>query len=173
MLTYRKNANPKQCHKAAAIIQSRVIRTIETYQLQRIGLYLPVQQEVDTQMIIQHAWDSHCDVFIPKVGPTLEFSYFTPKTKLKKNVFHCLEADHDQSLLAEQLDCIICPLIAFNNERFRLGYGGGYYDKTFSAATSLSPHLWGMAYDWQKREDWSPEPHDKKLTKIFTEKTTY
>ena len=65
-------------------------------------------------------------------------------------------------------DLVIVPLVAFDRQGNRLGYGGGYYDR-FLAGNSYGQAI-GLAYSFQEVESLPVEEHDQKLDLIITEK---
>ncbi len=65
-------------------------------------------------------------------------------------------------------DLVIVPLVAFNRQGNRLGYGGGYYDK-FLTKNNCKQAI-GLAYSLQEVEELPVEEHDQKLGLIITEK---
>ncbi len=66
---------------------------------------------------------------------------------------------------------LLVPLVAFDRNRHRLGYGGGYYDRTIAALRQAVPGLkaYGIAYACQEVDALTPEPHDMRLDAVFTE----
>ncbi len=68
---------------------------------------------------------------------------------------------------------ILVPLLAFDPAGYRLGYGGGYYDRTIAALRSADPSnpplTIGVAYDFQEVDALPIEPHDIRLDGILTE----
>ncbi len=66
-------------------------------------------------------------------------------------------------------DVLLVPLVAFNKYKFRLGYGGGYYDR-YIHKTKKKILTIGMAFSFQEVKILSINKHDKKLDFIFTEK---
>ena len=72
-------------------------------------------------------------------------------------------------------DIIFTPCLGFDLQGYRLGYGGGYYDKTISYLYSIE-HIFltvGFAYDDQKVEEIVHDSYDQKLNYILTEKQLY
>ena len=68
-------------------------------------------------------------------------------------------------------DWILVPLLAFDRERFRLGYGGGYYDATLSQlAKKREIFTIGVAYDIQKFDAVPKGSSDFQLDAVLTEK---
>ena len=72
-------------------------------------------------------------------------------------------------------DIILTPCLAFDLDGYRLGYGGGYYDKTFSKLLKISHNFISIAiaYDDQKIDQVYHNEYDKKINYILTEKQLY
>lgn len=67
-------------------------------------------------------------------------------------------------------DVLLVPLLAFDAEGFRLGYGGGFYDRTLEALRAVRPVLAiGIAYAGQQRSDVPHGAHDQRLDAVLTE----
>ena len=70
---------------------------------------------------------------------------------------------------------MLVPVVAFDDRFYRLGYGGGYYDRTFSRFKDLE-HLFvsvAVAYDDQRVDNVIHNKYDKKINNIMTEKSIY
>ena len=68
----------------------------------------------------------------------------------------------------KHIDIVFVPCVAFNNQLFRLGMGGGFYDRTFSKKTSTI--LIGIAYSFQFENISFQEEHDIKMDYVITQK---
>ena len=66
-------------------------------------------------------------------------------------------------------DVLLVPLVGFNRHRFRLGYGGGYYDRTIVAAL-IRPKTIGIGYDRLELATIHPQPHDLQMDCVVTER---
>lgn len=68
-------------------------------------------------------------------------------------------------------EIILVPLLAFNESGYRLGYGGGYYDRTMQAlrTEAKAPLFIGVAYSWQEVPHLPHDAHDAQLDGILTE----
>lgn len=67
--------------------------------------------------------------------------------------------------------CLLVPLLAFDRKGIRLGYGGGFYDRTLAALRAVGPVVAvGVAYAGQEVESLPAEPHDERLDWVVTEK---
>ena len=66
-------------------------------------------------------------------------------------------------------ELIIIPLLAFDDNGARLGYGGGFYDRTLaSLRANHTISAIGLAYDFQQADDLAVEPHDQPLDVVLT-----
>jgi len=96
--------------------------------------YLPIEKkgEVNTWLIIEKAQTlpRPVRISVPKaVGENLEHYYFENKNQLKENRWGILEPQEGEKTPAEKIDLVIAPLLAFDKNLNRAGYGKGYYDK--------------------------------------------
>ena len=66
-------------------------------------------------------------------------------------------------------DVLVIPLIGFDRARFRLGYGGGYYDRTLAAITPRPLAIGIASAEAQLEHDLYPQPHDIPMDVIITE----
>ena len=77
-------------------------------------------------------------------------------------------------------DCILIPCVGWSKSRdgaikhyWRLGYGGGYFDRTLARLRQTKPELLciGIGFDWQELNDdqWGPQTHDEPLNLLLTE----
>ena len=68
-------------------------------------------------------------------------------------------------------DIILVPVVSFDNNKYRLGYGGGYYDRYIEKVQNYKKILIiGLAFSFQKIKKIPLNKYDKKLDYIFTEK---
>jgi 5-formyltetrahydrofolate cyclo-ligase len=65
------------------------------------------------------------------------------------------------------LDMVLVPCIGFNDQGYRLGYGGGFYDSYLNRLESR-PHIVGIAYNFS-RSTFMAESHDHRLDAVVTE----
>ena len=96
-----------------------------------IATYLSFPHEFQTQELIEQALKDGKKVLIPKTYPQrrMEFVVYHPQ-QLKKTSFGLLEPQGNMEVVdASQIDLIHVPGLAFTTEGYRIGYGGGYYDR--------------------------------------------
>ncbi len=68
-------------------------------------------------------------------------------------------------------DILLAPLVGFDAVGFRLGYGGGFYDRTIAAMPS-KPQTIGVGFELSRLDTIHPQPHDMRMDVIVTEHQT-
>ncbi|MEQ1899747.1 MAG: 5-formyltetrahydrofolate cyclo-ligase [Devosia sp.] len=131
--------------------------------------YWRIKDEMDCQPILVRLMDSFQPVCLPVVlgdDLPLELRLWEQGTPLYEAGFGTLAP----SELAPQVepDVIIMPLLGFDKLGTRLGYGGGYYDRTL-ARMGRKPRLIGLAFSAQELPAIPREPHDVPLDAVVTE----
>lgn len=134
-----------------------------------VAAYWRIRDELDCQPILVRLMDSNQPVVLPVVmGPDepMQLRVWEPGTALYEAGFGTL-APSDLAPCAEP-DIVLMPLLGFDGQGTRLGYGGGYYDRTL-ARMRKKPRLVGLAFAAQEIDDIPREEHDIPLDLIVTE----
>ena len=130
---------------------------------------MPIRSEIDPLPAMVEA-AAHGAVGVPVImgeGQPLRFSRWVPDGPLRKGPFGAAVPEVDDFFDPEIL---IVPLVAFTRSGSRLGYGGGFYDRTLAALRARGPVLAiGFAYAAQEMEALPLEPTDQGLDMIVTE----
>ena len=147
------------------------LRSLPAYQEASImATYLSFPHEVDTSFLIDAAQADGKQVVIPKAYPKgrMEFVAYDPQ-KLKQTAFGLLEPEEgSQAIDQSDIDLIHVPGVAFQKDGYRLGYGGGYYDRylaDFDGATVST------IYACQE-VDFLPAPHDIPVQEVLVDEST-
>ena len=130
-----------------------------------IATYLSFPHEFQTQELIEQALKDGKKVLIPKTYPKgrMDFVVYDPQ-QLVKTSFGLLEPQGDLEVVdASQIDLIHVPGLAFTREGYRIGYGGGYYDRYLKLFTG---HTLSTVYPCQIR-DFIPEDHDIPVQEVL------
>ena len=130
-----------------------------------IATYLSFPHEFQTQELIEQALRDCKKVLIPKTYPKgrMDFVIYDPQ-QLVKTSFGLLEPQGDLEVVdASQIDLIHVPGLAFTMEGYRIGYGGGYYDRYLKHFTG---HTLSTVYPCQIR-DFIPEDHDIPVQEVL------
>lgn len=130
-----------------------------------IGIYCAFKGEVDTYGIMEHFfWDREVSLACPRVkGKTMDFVWIESFEDLVMSKQGILEPTGQH--IAQDLDALIIPLLAFDQRKYRLGYGGGYYDRYL---VDYPGKTIGLAYDFQEVDDLEVAAHDIPLQMIIT-----
>ena len=130
-----------------------------------IATYLSFPHEFQTQELIEQALKDGKKVLIPKTYPKgrMDFVVYDPQ-QLVKTSFGLLEPQGDLEVVdASQIDLIHVPGLAFTTEGYRIGYGGGYYDRYLE---QFSGHTLSTIYPCQI-QDFIPENHDIPVQEVL------
>ena len=130
-----------------------------------IATYLSFPHEFQTQELIEQALKDGKKVLIPKTYPKgrMDFVVYDPQ-QLVKTSFGLLEPQGDLEVVdASQIDLIHVPGLVFTTKGYRIGYGGGYYDRYLKHITG---HTLSTIYPCQI-QDFSPENHDIPVQEVL------
>ena len=130
-----------------------------------IATYLSFPHEFQTQELIEQALKDGKKVLIPKTYPKgrMDFVVYDPQ-QLVKTSFGLLEPQGDLEVVdASQIDLIHVPGLAFTTEGYRIGYGGGYYDRYLE---QFAGHTLSTIYPCQI-QDFIPENHDIPVQEVL------
>ena len=130
-----------------------------------IATYLSFPHEFQTQELIEQALRDCKKVLIPKTYPKgrMDFVVYDPQ-QLVKTSFGLLEPQGDLEVVdASQIDLIHVPGLSFTTKGYRIGYGGGYYDRYLE---QFSGHTLSTIYPCQI-QDFIPENHDIPVQEVL------
>ena len=130
-----------------------------------IATYLSFPHEFQTQELIEQALKDGKKVLIPKTYPKgrMDFVVYDPQ-QLVKTSFGLLEPQGDLEVVdASQIDLIHVPGLVFTTKGYRIGYGGGYYDRYLK---HFSGHTLSTIYPCQI-QDFIPENHDIPVQEVL------
>ncbi|EGP4803052.1 5-formyltetrahydrofolate cyclo-ligase [Enterococcus faecium] len=133
---------------------------------QVIGTTLSNEFELDTQPIIQRAKKEQKKIVVPKTLPKRQMAFYEmdEHTVFERSSFGVLEPQSEKLYLPEMIDLLIVPGIIYNRAGYRIGFGGGYYDrylKNFHRKTC------SLVFREQLNEQWRPESFDQKIQQLF------
>lgn len=135
---------------------------------QTVALYWPFRGEPDlrgwAETVRARGGLVALPVVVAKAQPLI-FRPWKPGEKLEKGVWNIpIPAAGDPVLP----DIVISPVVGFDAGNYRLGYGGGFYDRTL-AAMPRKPHIVGVGYEMQRIATIYPHEHDIPMDVVLTE----
>lgn len=137
-----------------------------------VALYHPLKEELDTAPLATALAEKGVALALPAVSQRnapLEFRAYAPGDALVKGPHGTLAPSDAAAALRP--DVLVAPLLAFTRAGGRLGYGGGYYDRTIEELRHDGPVLVvGYAYGAQEVERLPAADHDQMLDWIVTER---
>tara|TARA_B100000035_G_scaffold147156_1_gene125424 strand:- start:1493 stop:2068 length:576 start_codon:yes stop_codon:yes gene_type:complete len=147
---------------------------IEEIENEYIGTYISFRDELDTKKLNQYLLERELNLALPAIDfKTKEINFFMyhKNTELIENKFSILEPKNKDKVIFPKI--ILIPLLGYSKSGFRLGYGGGYYDKYLSKNGIGDVKKIGIAFSFQEVEEIPVEDHDERLDWILTEKHLY
>ena len=136
----------------------------------KIGLYYSIGSELSTVELIENLRKKNFIIALPALEKNFKMSFYewTKNSSLKINNFGIPEPFKSKKITPSVL---IVPIVAFDANLNRLGYGGGFYDRYFEKnSNSKKVVKIGLAFSFQKIKKLPINKFDKKLDKIITEK---
>jgi 5-formyltetrahydrofolate cyclo-ligase len=155
-------ARQAAAHALDAIAGRRGVRVVSGY--------LPIRHEIDplpAMLALDGLGYRICVPVIDAPRKPLGFRAWAPGVEIVKGTFGVLVPATGAEL---EPDAMLVPMLAFDARGFRLGYGGGFYDRTVAALRARRPLLTlGFAFAAQRVPDLPVGPHDQALDAIVTE----
>lgn len=138
-----------------------------------VALYWPIRTEIDVRPLIDELAASARRIALPVLrgpGEPLGFASWRPGRPLRTGALGLSEPADGSPATP---DVVVAPLLAFDRTGARLGYGGGYYDRTLGELRAAGPVLAvGAAYAAQETARIPVAPGDEPLDAVVTESGT-
>ncbi len=161
----RSVGNPEFWHTYAERLLIFILDLAEGEEIETIAAYWPLPGELDVRPFIDLAHDAGYTLALPlaaKAGEALSFGVYAPGDELIPGPYGVMSPSSAALVTVPQM--ILVPLICFNSDNYRLGYGGGFYDRTL--AVNHHPIGVGIALEGMQVE-FTPEPHDVPMEAMF------
>ncbi|ORO74468.1 5-formyltetrahydrofolate cyclo-ligase [Streptococcus oralis] len=166
ILQEMKALSQEQKQAMDRVLTERFLQHPFYQEVKTIATYLSFPHEFQTQELIKRMLKDGKKVLIPKTYPKgrMEFVVYDPK-QLVKTSFGLLEPQGDLEVVEpSQIDLIHVPGLAFTREGYRIGYGGGYYDRYLE---HFAGHTMSTIYPCQVQE-FNSENHDIPVQEVLT-----
>ena len=167
VLKIRKNLSKKNCK----INFNKVFYLVKKSNLKNsIGGYFPVNYEIDDLEILKEFKKKNYQISLPVIKRNFDMDFYkwSYREPLKINKYGIPEPE---SKFLVYPDIILVPIVAFDKNLNRLGYGAGYYDRLISKLSKKKKLLKiGLAFSVQRVDNIPTNKYDKKLDYIVTEK---
>ena len=135
-----------------------------------VAFYWPIKDEPDLRPLMVEMQASGCRIALPLVetrAAPLVFRLWTPETRMERGHWNIPVPPRDAPEVMP--DIVLTPLMGWDSEGYRLGYGGGYFDRTLAVLTPR-PFSIGVGLSAAKLPTIYPQPHDIPMDVILTER---
>jgi 5-formyltetrahydrofolate cyclo-ligase len=168
LLALRMGAPPQERRRWGEAIAANLATLLAERPGILLGIYWPFRAEFDPRPLLPALFAAGSRVALPAVvdkkGP-LEYRAWAPGESLVDGVWN-IPVPEKRDIVRPH--AVLAPLVGFDEECYRLGYGGGYFDRTL-AALAPRPMAIGVGFELSRLETIHPQPHDMPMDAIVTE----
>ena len=166
------NLRKKNSNKKLSLNPDRIYRFLKKNKInfKNVGGYYPCNYEIDDLNVLNFLRNKGSNISLPIIRENnqMDFFEFTNSDPLKINKYGIAEPISAKKIYP---DIIFVPLVAYDNDKNRLGYGGGFYDRYLEKMGKIKKILKiGLGFSYQELKKIPINKHDKKLDLIITEK---
>ena len=167
------NNNPS--HFALSLF-NKLFEKINFQEINIVSSFISINSEINTEDLNNLIFIRNkilCLPVIEKKNSHLIFKQFKREENFVKGHMNISEPQNKNKVLNPEL--IFVPCLAFDKKGNRLGYGGGYYDRTFAYLNKINHRFISVAYAYEEQElDYIPiDKFDFKVDYVITEKNLY
>lgn len=163
--------SPKTRADYSASIQKKILSSDVWATSHVIGVTISQGVEWDTHQLIKTAWSQNKKVAVPKVNPqkkSMDFYIINDFDQLEESFYDLLEPKVEETVHIDHdtIELLLVPGLIFNRQGYRIGFGGGYYDRMLTAfkgvtLSQLSSKQWN--------NHWEPEEWDQSVDILVSE----
>lgn len=172
IIKIRDSQSEEEILRKSKIIEEKLFSLSEFKESSTVMFYYSIKGEVKTYEMINRAIENGYKVFLPKTDKiNRELIPYKVENleELEIGAYNILEPkDSSEKINPEALDLIIVPGVVFDENCYRIGYGGGFYDR-FLKKIKKAKKI-GLAYELQIVKKIPVEENDVKLDIVITEK---
>ena len=165
----------KKRYKKFENVEAKIFDIIKNlkFKINIIGGYYPINYEFDCLPVLKKFFEKKFLISLPVVSNSNQMNFFnwTSDTHLTVNNMGIPEPLSKKIVYP---DLILVPLVGFDKNKFRLGYGGGYYDRYIEKVGKFKKFKTiGLSFSFQEIKKLPVNKFDKKLDFIITENKIY
>jgi 5,10-methenyltetrahydrofolate synthetase len=169
LLDQRQALSPANRQHAADTVAARLTDLIEAGRIASIGLYWPIKHEISllpwANNLARHKDLVLCLPVVVTPKAPLEYWRWTQGEPLARGIWNIPVPSRRDVILP---DLMLAPVVGFDRANYRLGYGGGYFDRTL-ASLRRRPMVVGIGYAFSALETIFPQPHDIPMDAVLTD----
>jgi 5-formyltetrahydrofolate cyclo-ligase len=133
-----------------------------------VALYIPFRDEIDVLPLMEELSNSGYVIALPVVvapRTPLQFRIWTPGCTMERGVYGI---SHPASGEITEPDTFVVPLVGFDDQFYRLGYGGGFYDRTLATTPKVVRSI-GVGFENARLQTIYPQEFDVPMDVLITE----
>jgi len=170
LLARRDALTPEDRKHAAEVIGTKLDELVTARGCTAIGLFWPIKLEIDL-LSWAHALERRSGVTLclPVVvarSEPLEYRRWSQGEPLARGIWDIPVPQARDTIVP---DLMLAPVVGFDRAKYRLGYGGGYFDRTL-ASLPRRPLTVGIGYEFSALDTIFPQPHDIPMDEVMTER---
>jgi 5-formyltetrahydrofolate cyclo-ligase len=168
LVARRMARTPEERRRLSEPVIERLHSLIDPVRYPVVGLYWPIRGEIDLREFARRHVEAGGIVGLPVViqnAAPVEFWRWRPGVALKRGHWN-IPVPPERDLVAP--DLLVVPLVGFDSGRYRMGYGGGFYDRTLAAAKPR-PRTIGIGSAEAELPTIYPQHHDIPMDVIVTD----
>lgn len=172
MIRKRDELSPLEIQNLSEKVISRVIESDIYKNSKNIFTFVSFKSEVFTHNFIKNSILNGKKIFIPHIiDKTMHPVELKDFKDLEIGFYNILSMPEDKIKISkgDEIDLVIVPGLIFGKNMYRIGYGGGYYDK-FLSNKEISAYKLGICYDFQVIDEIQNDIYDIPVDKIITDK---
>ena len=168
LLARRSALAESQRAAAQAAVVAQLRRLVPLLPPGPLAFYWPIRGEIDLRPFAAELVAAGRVVALPVIlaaKTPMIFRQWTPQTPMQRGVWDIPVPEPDERVSPR---VVILPVVGVDQEGYRLGYGGGYYDRTLPTLTP-PPLRIGVGYAFARIATIQPQPHDQRLDLLVNE----
>jgi 5-formyltetrahydrofolate cyclo-ligase len=169
LLERRKRVDLDGRRQHAAALTEHLLAAVDLPAFATLAFYWPIRSELDLRGVAEHhvtrGGTAALPVVVQKNAP-VEFWRWKPGAAMQRGLWN-IPVPAERHIVVP--NALLIPLVGYDAAGYRLGYGGGYYDRTLAAAVPR-PLCIGVGYDNAELATIYPQPHDMPMDLIVTER---
>ena len=173
MIARRNSISREEIMEKSAVIQKRVLELPIYQESKTIGLYASFNNEVSTSILFDKALEDGKKVLFPyirKADRELAFLPVRGLDELELGQFGIMMPPFGEGKddYIGDIELLVIPGVSYDLKGGRIGYGGGFYDRTLHKLAKL-PFILALAYEFQVLDELPMLPHDIRVNAVVTE----
>jgi 5-formyltetrahydrofolate cyclo-ligase len=169
LLKARDSLENETRHQFSQSIADHLLHALPKHPIQ-IGSYMALGSEVDLKPLHRELLSSEHRLYIPRIlsKTAMEMAALDNQEQLTEGAYGIQTSSHTETIAFSALEWLIMPCSGFDQRGYRLGMGGGFYDRALEHCKPNAPIRIGVAFSSQQAS-FEPDPWDQPFDWIVTE----